>query len=29
MFNPEFNELLSIFNGHKIKYLVVGAKIGH
>lgn len=24
MFNQDFNELLSVFNGHKVKYLVVG-----
>jgi hypothetical protein len=24
MFNQDFNELLSIFNDHKVKYLVVG-----
>ncbi len=24
MFNQDFNELLSIFNGHHVKYLVVG-----
>ena len=24
MFNPDFSELLSVFNGHKVKYLVVG-----
>lgn len=24
MFNKDFNELLSIFNAHKVKYLVVG-----
>jgi hypothetical protein len=24
MFHQDFNELLSIFNGHKVKYLVIG-----
>jgi hypothetical protein len=24
MFHPDFNELLSVFNDHKVKYLVVG-----
>jgi hypothetical protein len=28
MFNKDFDELLSIFNAHKVKYLVVGGCTG-